>query len=47
MQPKEITRLYLARHNAHDVEGVMALFADDACYEVPAALSATVGEKSA
>jgi len=38
MQPKEVTRLYLARHNAHDVEGVMALFADNACYEIPGRL---------
>ncbi len=38
MQPKEVTRLYLARHNAHDVDGVMALFADDAHYEIPGRL---------
>ncbi|HQF71268.1 MAG TPA: nuclear transport factor 2 family protein [Promineifilum sp.] len=38
MQPKEVTRLYLARHNAHDVEGVMALFAENACYEIPGRL---------
>ncbi len=38
MNPKEVTRLYLARHNAHDVDGVMALFADDALFEIPGRL---------
>ncbi len=38
MKPKEITRLYLARHNAHDVDGVMALFAEDARFEIPGRL---------
>lgn len=38
MKPKEVVHLYLARHNAHDVEGVMALFADDARYEIPGRL---------
>jgi len=34
VKPKEVVRLYLERHNAHDVEGVLDLFADDARYEV-------------
>ena len=38
MKPKEVTRLYLARHNAHDVVGVMALFAEDARFEIPGRL---------
>jgi ketosteroid isomerase-like protein len=38
MKPKEVARLYLARHNAHDVDGVMALFAEDACFEIPGRL---------
>lgn len=38
MKPKEVARLYLQRHNAHDVEGVLALFADDAEFEIPGRL---------
>ncbi len=38
MKPKEVTRLYLARHNAHDVDGVMALFAEEARFEIPGRL---------
>ena len=38
MKPKEVTRLYLVRHNAHDVDGVMALFAEDARFEIPGRL---------
>ena len=38
MKPKEVTRLYLARHNDNDVEGVMALFAEDARFEIPGRL---------
>ncbi len=38
MRPREVARLYLERHNAHDVEGVMALYADDACFEIPGRL---------
>lgn len=38
MKPKEVARLYLARHNAHDVDGVMALFAEDARFEIPGRL---------
>ena len=38
MKPKEVTRLFLARHNDHDVDGVMALFADDARFEIPGRL---------
>jgi ketosteroid isomerase-like protein len=38
MKPKEVARLYLARHNAHDVEGVMALFAEEARFEIPGRL---------
>jgi len=38
MKPKEVARLYLARHNAHDVDGVMALFAEEARFEIPGRL---------
>jgi hypothetical protein len=38
MRPKEVAKLYLARHNAHDVDGVMALFADNARFEIPGRL---------
>lgn len=38
MKPKEVARLYLDRHNAHDVEGVLALFAEDAQLEIPGRL---------
>lgn len=38
MKPKEVAQLYLQRHNAHDVEGVMALYADDAQFEIPGRL---------
>ena len=38
MKPKEVTRLYLARHNAHDVDRAMALFAEDAHFEIPGRL---------
>ena len=35
MNPKEVVRLYLVRHNAHDVDGVMTLFAEEARFEMP------------
>jgi len=35
MKPKEVVRLYLDRHNAHDVDGVMTLFAEEARFEMP------------
>ncbi len=35
MKPKEVVRLYLVRHNAHDVDGVMTLFAEEARFEMP------------
>lgn len=38
MKPKEVARLYLVRHNAHDVEGVMALFDEEARFEIPGRL---------
>ena len=38
MKPKEVARLYLVRHNAHDVDGVMALFDEEARFEIPGRL---------
>ena len=38
MKPKVVALLYLARLNGHDVDGVMSLFAEDACFDIPGRL---------
>jgi hypothetical protein len=34
VKPTELVQLYFDRHNAGDVDGVMALYADDAVFEM-------------